>query len=47
VLSVEPEHVLVGHGAGVHDDAANAVREAVTKARRRIPAWLWSAARAR
>ncbi len=45
LLAVEPEHVLVGHGAGLHDDAATAVREAVTKARRRIPAWLWSAAR--
>jgi hypothetical protein len=47
LLAVEPEHVLVGHGAGVHDGAATAVREAVTKARRRIPSWLWSAARAR
>lgn len=47
LLAVEPAHVLVGHGAGVHEDAANAVREALTKARRRIPGWLWSAARAR
>lgn len=47
LLAVDPEHVLVGHGAGVHDNAAAAVREAVTKARRRIPAWLWSAARSR
>ncbi len=47
LLAVEPEHVLVGHGAGVHEDAASAVREAVTKARRRIPPWLWSAARTR
>jgi hypothetical protein len=47
LLAVAPEHVLVGHGPGLHDDAASAVREAVTKARRRIPAWLWSAARAR
>ena len=46
LLAVEPVHVLVGR-AGVHEDAANAMREAVTKARRRIPPWLWSAARAR
>src|SRR5262249_12678296 len=25
LLTVQPEHVLVGHGAGVHDDAAAAV----------------------
>ena len=47
LLEVEPEHVLVGHGAGVHEDAADAVRDALTKARRRMPAWLWSAARSR
>ena len=45
LLAVEPALVLVGHGAGVHEDAAAAVREAVTASRRRIPAWLWSAAR--
>jgi hypothetical protein len=44
LLSVEPEHVLVGHGAGVHEDAATAVREAVTRARRRAPSWLAAAA---
>ncbi|MEP6813377.1 MAG: hypothetical protein ABI990_10340 [Actinomycetota bacterium] len=44
LLAVEPAHVLVGHGAGVHHDAASAVREAVTRARRRTPPWLWSAA---
>jgi hypothetical protein len=47
LVALDPECVLVGHGAGLHDDAATAVREAVTKARQRIPAWLWSAARAR
>ena len=31
----EPEHVLCGHGDGVHERAAEAVREAVTHARRR------------
>jgi hypothetical protein len=34
---VEPEHVLCGHGAGVHDAAAEAVRHALTGARRRMP----------
>ena len=33
---VEPEHVLVGHGAGVHDGAATAVREALAHARGRM-----------
>jgi hypothetical protein len=39
------EHVLVGHGAGVHGDAAEALRAALDGARRRLPAFL--AARAR
>jgi hypothetical protein len=34
---VEPEHVLCGHGAGVHEDAADAVREALEHSRRRAP----------
>jgi hypothetical protein len=39
---VEPEHVLCGHGEGVHgDDAAAAVREALTTARRRLPRAWW------
>jgi hypothetical protein len=46
LLAVAPEHVLVGHGAGIHDDATAAVRDAVTGARRRAPAWLWSGLRA-
>jgi hypothetical protein len=38
---LEPQHVLCGHGAGVHDDAAGALREALATARRRLPrAWL-------
>jgi glyoxylase-like metal-dependent hydrolase (beta-lactamase superfamily II) len=37
----EPEHVLGGHGAGLHENAAAAVREALRTARRRLPrAWL-------
>jgi hypothetical protein len=31
------EHVLVGHGEGVHEGAAAAVREAIDSARRRVP----------
>lgn len=46
LLSVAPEHVLVGHGPGIHEDAAAAVRQAVTGARRQAPAWLWSGLRA-
>jgi hypothetical protein len=33
-----PERVLVGHGAGVFDDAADALRDALSGARRRLPA---------
>jgi hypothetical protein len=35
LTQVEPEHVLCGHGAGVHDDAAGAVRDALDSSRRR------------
>ena len=35
------EHLLVGHGAGIHGEAADdAVDEAVRTARSRIPRWL-------
>jgi hypothetical protein len=37
---VQPERILVGHGAGVHDDAAESLQEALRTARRRIPAAL-------
>jgi hypothetical protein len=40
LASLDPERVLVGHGAGVHEDAAAAMREALATARSRIPAWL-------
>ena len=46
LLRVEPEHVLVGHGEGVHEDAAAALRLAVTRSRSRAPAWLWAGFRA-
>jgi hypothetical protein len=39
--TVDPRHVLSGHGEGVHGhEAAPAVREALATARRRLPrAW--------
>lgn len=44
---VFPEHVLTGHGAGVHADAAHALHRALRTSRRRLPAALWSAFRSR
>lgn len=44
LLAYEPEHVLVGHGEGVHEDAAAALRDGVTHAARRLPGWLVSGA---
>jgi hypothetical protein len=46
LLAVEPAHILVGHGAGVHEDAPAALRDAIEHARRRTPAWLWAGLRA-
>ena len=37
LASLEPEHVLCGHGEGVHEHAAEAVRDALAHARRRLP----------
>jgi len=34
---LDAERVLVGHGAGVHEGAAAAVREAIATSRRRVP----------
>jgi hypothetical protein len=34
---LEPDHVLVGHGRGVHVNAAAALREALATSRRRLP----------
>jgi hypothetical protein len=36
--ALEPLHVLGGHGEGVHEDASEALREALRTARRRLPA---------
>ena len=44
---VFPEHVLTGHGEGVHREAAPALHEALRTARRRLPAALWAAAQRR
>jgi len=44
---VYPDHVLTGHGAGVHEDAAAALHEALRTSRRRLPAALWRALRRR
>jgi hypothetical protein len=46
LLSVAPERVLVGHGGGIHQDAAAAVRDTVIHARRRIPSAAASVAHA-
>jgi hypothetical protein len=40
LLGLEPLHVLVGHGAGVHEDAAPALDDAIRHARRRVPRWV-------
>ena len=39
---VFPEHILSGHGEGVHDDAAHALHEALRTSRRRFPAAMLS-----
>lgn len=41
LADLEPQHLLVGHGEGIHGDAATtALREAISTARRRLPRWL-------
>ncbi len=41
-----PRHVLVGHGAGIHGDAAEpALRQALSGSRRRVPGLIVKAAR--
>jgi hypothetical protein len=47
LLQVEPEHILVGHGEGLHEDAAAAVRDAIERARSRTLPWLLALARRR
>jgi hypothetical protein len=38
LVRFEPEHVLCGHGAGIHEGAAEALRDAIHHARRDLPA---------
>jgi hypothetical protein len=42
---VYPEHILTGHGEGVHEDAAVALHTALGTSRRRLPAALWAGVR--
>ena len=42
---IQPEHILTGHGEGVHQDAAGALSTALRTSRRRLPAALWRAVR--
>jgi hypothetical protein len=46
LLAFEPEHLLVGHGEGVHEDVPAAIRDAVLHSRSRIGSWLWAGIRA-
>jgi hypothetical protein len=46
LLELEPEHLLVGHGEGVHEDAPVAIRDAIDGSRSRIGSWLWAGIRA-
>lgn len=46
LLAYEPEHVLVGHGEGVHEDATAALQDAIGHARGRTLSWLWAGFRA-
>lgn len=40
LAGLEPEHLLLGHGEGIHGEAASAaLREALAGARRTAPAW--------
>jgi hypothetical protein len=47
LLAFEPEHLLVGHGRGVHEDVPAAIRDAVDHSRSRIASWLWAGVRRR
>lgn len=39
---LEPRHILVGHGEGIHEDAGAALDDALATSGRRIPTWLAS-----
>jgi hypothetical protein len=42
---LQPERVLVGHGAGLHEDAAAALESALARRRRNLPSAYWNAFR--
>lgn len=46
LLAFQPEHLLVGHGEGIHDDATGALRDGIEHARGRALSWLWAGFRA-
>ena len=46
LLGFEPDHLLVGHGEGVHEDAPAAVRGAIEGSASRIGSWFWAGIRA-
>jgi hypothetical protein len=46
LLAYEPEHLLLGHGEGVHEDATRALSDAIRHARGRTASWLWAGFRA-
>jgi hypothetical protein len=46
LVAFEPEHLLVGHGEGLHADVPGAIRDAVDHSRSRIGSWLWAGLRA-
>ena len=46
LLAFEPEHLLAGHGEGVHEDATAALRDGIEHARSRMLPWLWAGFRA-
>ena len=46
LLAFEPEHLLVGHGEGLHEDVPAAMRDAVEHSRSRIGSWLRAGFRA-
>jgi hypothetical protein len=47
LAAFDPEHVLCGHGEGVHVGAGEALCEALATSRRRVPSWLVGLARRR
>jgi hypothetical protein len=46
LLGLHPERVLVGHGAGIHEDAAAALDSTLAGSRWRLPSAYWNALRA-